>query len=62
MPLDIVSIVNPEIQGLYQERLVLVRPDGHVAWRGDAEPDDAQALIDIVRGADVIAPGLTSRE
>ena len=30
---------------------VLVRPDGHVAWRGDALPDDAAALIDLVRGA-----------
>ena len=29
---------------------VLVRPDGHVAWRADAEPADAAALIDVVRG------------
>jgi len=29
---------------------VLVRPDGHVAWRADAEPEDARAVIDIVRG------------
>ena len=34
----------------YERRLVLVRPDGHVAWRGDREPDDAGALIDTVRG------------
>lgn len=31
--------------------LVLVRPDGHVAWRGDALPADALALTDTVRGA-----------
>jgi hypothetical protein len=31
--------------------LVLVRPDGHVAWRGDVCPDDPLALIDHVRGA-----------
>jgi hypothetical protein len=28
-----------------------VRPDGHVAWRADAVPHDALAMIDIVRGA-----------
>jgi hypothetical protein len=27
-----------------------VRPDGHVAWRADAEPADAHAIIDRVRG------------
>ena len=31
--------------------LVLVRPDGHVAWRGDHEPLDALQIIDAVRGA-----------
>jgi hypothetical protein len=51
VPLDIVAIAEPEIGALYQRRLVLVRPDGHVAWRGDALPDDALALIDRVRGA-----------
>jgi len=30
---------------------VLVRPDGHVAWRADAEPQDPLQLIEIVRGA-----------
>jgi hypothetical protein len=36
---------------LYERRLVLVRPDGHVAWRGDEPPPDPLALIDRVRGA-----------
>lgn len=35
----------------YGRALVLVRPDGHVAWRGDEEPDDVAGLIDVVRGA-----------
>jgi len=30
---------------------VLVRPDGHVAWRGHEPPADAAGLIDRVRGA-----------
>jgi hypothetical protein len=36
---------------LYARKLVLVRPDGHVAWRGDQAPDDPLALIDCIRGA-----------
>lgn len=39
------------IAALYRAGLVLVRPDQHVAWRADAPPDDAAALIDTVRGA-----------
>ena len=50
MPLDVIDIAEPEIARLYERRLVLVRPDGHVAWRGDAEPADARAVIDRVRG------------
>ena len=32
-------------------KLVLVRPDGHVAWRGDAVPD-ASRIIAVARGAE----------
>jgi hypothetical protein len=49
--LRIVDLADPAIAELYQKPLVLVRPDGHVAWRGDREPDDALALIDRARGA-----------
>jgi hypothetical protein len=38
-------------RGLYGHRLVLSRPDQHVAWRADALPPDPLALIDRVRGA-----------
>jgi hypothetical protein len=31
-------------------RLVLVRPDQHIAWRGEAAPPQARALIDLIRG------------
>jgi len=50
MPLQTVAIEQPEIMKLYERRLVLVRPDGHVAWRGDSLPADCAALIDHVRG------------
>ena len=49
-PLRVVAIDDPAIAALYQRRLVLVRPDGHVAWRGDAAPADPQAVIDVARG------------
>jgi 2-polyprenyl-6-methoxyphenol hydroxylase-like FAD-dependent oxidoreductase len=51
MPLKSVVISNPEAAELYARRLVLVRPDGHVAWRADELPVDALAVIDRVRGA-----------
>jgi len=51
MPLEITDLADAKLVELYQRRLVLVRPDGHVAWRGDAVPQDAGALIDRVRGA-----------
>ena len=34
----------------YREKLVLSRPDQHVAWRGDALPADPPALIARVTG------------
>ncbi len=44
--------VDPGVaQPVYGHKLVLVRPDQHVAWRGDVEPGDALGLIDLVRGA-----------
>jgi 2-polyprenyl-6-methoxyphenol hydroxylase-like FAD-dependent oxidoreductase len=61
VPLDVADLDVPEVSALYQCRLVLVRPDGHVAWRADGEPDDARALIDVVRGARSYA-NLTSPE
>jgi hypothetical protein len=51
VPLQVVALDMPDVAALYQGRLVLVRPDGHVAWRADAEPPDARAVIDVVRGA-----------
>ena len=51
VPLQVIDLDLPEVTALYQNRLVLVRPDGHVAWRADLEPDDARAMIDVVRGA-----------
>ena len=51
VPLNTVSIADPAIAALYERALVLVRPDGHVAWRGDRPPIDPLAIVDHVRGA-----------
>ncbi len=53
VPLTVVDIRNAEAEGVYERRLVLVRPDGHVAWRADGEPSEQEALriVDTVRGA-----------
>ena len=50
VPFQVIDLADPQIAALYERRLVLVRPDGHVAWRADAAPGDALALIDRVRG------------
>jgi 2-polyprenyl-6-methoxyphenol hydroxylase-like FAD-dependent oxidoreductase len=51
VPLKIVEVDGRDGQSLYAHKLVLLRPDRHVAWRGDEEPSDPVALIDLVRGA-----------
>ncbi len=51
VPLRVEALQMPAVRALYERALVLVRPDGHVAWRADREPDDGAALADCVRGA-----------
>lgn len=45
------TLPSPAHAALYERKLVLVRPDGHVAWRGDAPPTDPGGIADVVRGA-----------
>jgi 2-polyprenyl-6-methoxyphenol hydroxylase-like FAD-dependent oxidoreductase len=52
VPLAVLDVESEEAPALYPRRLVLSRPDQHVAWRGDAQPADPSALIDLVRGAE----------
>ena len=51
LPLAVLDVDAEGAQPLYTRKLVLARPDQHVAWRGDAVPDDPLALVDRVRGA-----------
>src|SRR3979411_1824274 len=51
VPLAVLDVDTTAARSPYGHRLVLSRPDQHVAWRGDALPPDPLALIDRVRGA-----------
>jgi len=55
-PLREIAIADQDIAELYERKLVLVRPDGHVAWRGDMPPADPAAVIARVRGASAGLP------
>ncbi|MGC0417972.1 FAD-dependent monooxygenase [Embleya sp. AB8] len=51
VPLTVTVSENPAVADAYKRPFVLVRPDGHVAWRGRELPTDPGALADTVRGA-----------
>ena len=51
IPLIVEDIDQADISAIYERKLVLVRPDGHVAWRADTCPLDSFAITDVVRGA-----------
>lgn len=51
LPLHHTVVRDAHARALWERDLVLLRPDQHVAWRGDGSPDDADAVIRAVRGA-----------
>jgi hypothetical protein len=51
LPLEVVTLDELSVRKLYEHDFVLVRPDGHVAWRGDTIPADVHEVIDKARGA-----------
>ncbi len=50
VPLRLETIADAAAARIYQRQFALVRPDGHVAWRGDDMPADPRRVIDIARG------------
>jgi 2-polyprenyl-6-methoxyphenol hydroxylase-like FAD-dependent oxidoreductase len=51
VPLVTYALSERSVAELYGQPLVLVRPDGHVAWRGD-RANEADGIADQVRGAE----------
>lgn len=54
LPLQHVVVRDGRVRELWERDLTLVRPDQHVAWRGNRAPADPAGVVDRVRGA---APG-----
>jgi hypothetical protein len=53
LPLTVLDLEDPRARRLYERDLVLIRPDQHVAWRGNALPSHPVEIVDRVRGADI---------
>jgi len=51
LPLQVLHLDEPHLARLYEKRFVLVRPDQHVAWRGDQIPQVCGSIINTIRGA-----------
>ena len=52
LPLASNAVDDAAARAIYGADLVLIRPDHHVAWRGDRLPRDCGTLLDRVRGAE----------
>ena len=51
VPLRLLDLPPGTASDLYRHKLLLSRPDQHVAWRSDRPPADPYAVIDLLRGA-----------
>jgi hypothetical protein len=52
VPVKFVDVAGQVRAETYDSPLVLVRPDQHVAWRGDAIPATSDQLFAVVRGGE----------
>ena len=50
MQLKVIQPGEGGVANLYPARLTLIRPDQHVAWRGDAVPENVEAVLAMVTG------------
>jgi len=61
VPLKVLTPGDARLRDRYEARFALIRPDQHVAWRGDRLPDDASGLLAHVTGGGS-APSALSRQ
>jgi len=50
IPISLVTSDLPNVHKIYEFSLVLIRPDGHVAWRGKTPPENSTNLALQVTG------------
>jgi 2-polyprenyl-6-methoxyphenol hydroxylase-like FAD-dependent oxidoreductase len=50
VPLDVVALDSTAVRECYGYDLLLVRPDQHIAWRGNIIPNDAKDLLGKIAG------------
>jgi 2-polyprenyl-6-methoxyphenol hydroxylase-like FAD-dependent oxidoreductase len=50
IPLKVVTLERQDLLEKYEKPLLLIRPDQHVAWRGDKLTEDLDTLLDTVCG------------
>jgi len=50
VPIEVVDVDTNGSHTPYDRKLIIVRTDQHVAWRGDAIPDQPQKLVGILTG------------
>ncbi len=51
IPFKVVAPQDSRLTRRYMARLAIIRPDQHVAWRGDALPDDLEGLLRHITGS-----------
>lgn len=50
VPVSVEEITDDDVIAVYDWPLVIVRPDGHVAWRGRTFPEDVDSLVKTLVG------------
>ena len=51
VPLKILKLDDTRLHGRYESRFALIRPDQHVAWRGNEMPHDVDHLLNCITGS-----------